>query len=74
MFGLLLGFGMAAFTVMLTKAMGRNGSLLGSTDISQDILYQITSVVFICVSVLFLLILRHTITMTGLKRCAMTNT
>ena len=53
MFGLLLGFSMGALTVMLTKAMGRNGSLLGSTDISQDILYQITSVVFICVSILF---------------------
>lgn len=53
MVGLLLGFVMGASTVMFTKAMGRNGSLLGSTDISQDILYQITSVVFICVSILF---------------------
>lgn len=51
--GLLLGYIMGASTVVYSKVMNGTGTLLGSADISQDLLYQITSVIFICVSILF---------------------
>lgn len=53
MIGLVIGYAMGAFTIFFSKYMNSSQSLMTTQPIEQDFIYQMSSLIFICISVLF---------------------
>ena len=53
MIGLIIGYFMGASTILFSKVMSQSQNLIGSTSIAEDMIYQVSSAIFICLSIIF---------------------